>query len=182
VLGSWLPFARRKAIEPRSASKRAAISLLILALSMVVFTAQISALVSLVAALVAGGAALFTGAATQSLIVGHNRGATASVAGLWAIAWAGTKPIASLLDGLSASHLGIWPTGLLLAFPAAFLALSEICLPSKIKAPIRDWSLSRRLDKILTTINCPDWLPNWPLALVGSVIRTPETLELRSGG
>jgi predicted MFS family arabinose efflux permease len=177
VLGSLLPLARRKVIDPRSASRRAAISLLILALSMVVFTAQVSALVSLTAALVAGGAALFTGAATQSLIVGHNRGAAASVAGLWAIAWAGTKPVASLFDGWSASHIGIWPTGLLLASPAVLLALGEIFLPAKAKNRVKNWSLSRRLDSLLTTVNYPDWLPDWPLALVGSVMRPPNSAE-----
>ena len=37
---------------------------------------------------------------------------------VWAIAWAGSKPVASLLDGLLAGHVGLQRTGILLAAPA----------------------------------------------------------------
>jgi len=37
---------------------------------------------------------------------------------VWAIAWAGSKPVASLSDGLLARHIGIKVTGVLLALPA----------------------------------------------------------------
>ena len=38
--------------------------------------------------------------------------------GLWAVAWAGSKPFASLLDGTLGSHIGLQWTGLILAGPA----------------------------------------------------------------
>ena len=37
---------------------------------------------------------------------------------VWAIAWAGSKPIASLADGLLANSVGLKWTGALLALPA----------------------------------------------------------------
>jgi hypothetical protein len=36
----------------------------------------------------------------------------------WAVAWAGSKPIASLVDGTSAGVVGFRLTGLALALPA----------------------------------------------------------------
>ena len=42
----------------------------------------------------------------------------ASVMAVWAIAWAGSKPVASLGDGLLAGWIGIKWTGVLLALPA----------------------------------------------------------------
>jgi predicted MFS family arabinose efflux permease len=178
VLGSFVPIPQKKLATPEGASRiatrRAAIWLLVLAFSMIIFTAGISAWVSLIAAICAGGAALFTGAATQSLIVGANRGAAASVAGLWAIAWAGSKPIASLLDGWSASNIGILRTGILLALPAALLAFGELFMPKTMRERIKSWSLSSRLGDFLASVNYPDWLPDWPLNLVDSVMRKPE--------
>jgi hypothetical protein len=112
------------------------------------FTMGVSAPVSLFFAVATGGAALFTGAATQALIVGPHRNSATCVAGLWAIAWAGTKPVASLFDGWSASHLGIRYTGLILVSPALVLALGEILLPDAVKVRIKKWSLSRWLKGI----------------------------------
>jgi hypothetical protein len=37
---------------------------------------------------------------------------------VWAIAWAGSKPLASLTDGLLAGWIGVRWTGVLLALPA----------------------------------------------------------------
>jgi MFS family permease len=153
VAGSLQPMSRRKVSDPSHASQRAAWWLLMLALSMVLFTTAwlvpitfIAAFITIVAAFMAGAAALFTGAATQALIVGHDRTTAASVGGLWAIAWAGTKPVASLLDGWLASHLGIWSAGILLASPAATLALCEILLSPARKERIKNWSLSEYLE------------------------------------
>jgi hypothetical protein len=146
VLGSLLPVKRREAVGPSHTSRPAAWSLLALSLSVVVFTAGVSAWISIIAAFVAGVAALFTGAAAQKVIVGRRK-AAASIAGIWAIAWAGTKPVASLLDGWLASHVGILLTGIALASPAITLALCELCIPKTKKARIRAWSLSNYLDK-----------------------------------
>jgi MFS family permease len=137
VLGS-LPPTSRRVIDSRRLSKRAAYSLLVLGISVVVFSAGWSIEISLIAAFVAGAAALFTGAAAQTLIVGNHKNVATSVAALWAIAWAGTKPLASLLDGWLASDFGIWKTGITLAFPAIILALCEVGLPEKRKQRIKD--------------------------------------------
>ena len=152
VLGSVPPTSRRR-VDPRSleaaqrASMRAARSLLVLGVSVIVFATGFSTLVSLLAAAAAGAAALITGAAAQALLVGQDRKAAASVAALWAIAWAGTKPIASLLDGTLAGRFGIFATGIVLACPAIMLALGEIVLPEHVKSIIKDGgdSLASRL-------------------------------------
>jgi hypothetical protein len=47
----------------------------------------------------------------------------------WAVAWAGSKPIASLTDGSLAGLIGIRATGILLATPALLPALVLILLP-----------------------------------------------------
>ena len=47
----------------------------------------------------------------------------------WAVAWAGGKPIASLVDGGLAGWIGVRPTGALLALPALLPALVLVLLP-----------------------------------------------------
>ena len=49
----------------------------------------------------------------------------ASVGALWAIAWAGTKPFASLLDAGLADQLGIMRACLALTLPAITIGLSR---------------------------------------------------------
>jgi hypothetical protein len=44
---------------------------------------------------------------------------------VWAIAWAGSKPLASITDGLLAGWIGVRPTGMLLALPA-FLPIAVL--------------------------------------------------------
>jgi MFS family permease len=123
-----------------STAHRAAIPLLALALSVIVFAAGITAWLSLFAALMAGAAALLTGAATQALLVqtAGPRHAT-QVMALWAIAWAGSKPVASLADGWLATHLGVFRAALLLALPALAIALLERFL----RRPAKDWLKQR---------------------------------------
>jgi hypothetical protein len=48
---------------------------------------------------------------------------------VWAIAWAGSKPFASLLDGILGSHIGLQWTGLILAAPALIPFLVIIIEP-----------------------------------------------------
>ncbi len=126
----------------RRASRYAALWLLVLGVSVVVFTMGFSIEVSLAAAIVAGAAGLFTGTAAQTALLGHQKKTTAdiaavtSVAALWAIAWAGTKPFASLLDGWLASHIDIVFTGIVLAAPAVIIALCELLLPEGVKRGI----------------------------------------------
>jgi predicted MFS family arabinose efflux permease len=139
VLGASLP--TRQLTSVKSASKRAAGGLLVLAFSMIIFTGGLTVWISLFAALVAGVAGLLTGSATQSLLwrlAGPQL--AAKVMALWAIAWAGSKPLASLADGWLAGTVGIRWTGLVLAAPALAVAVLELSLSTTAK----DW-LKRRM-------------------------------------
>jgi predicted MFS family arabinose efflux permease len=127
VLGALVP------TRP-STARRAAVPLLTLALSVVIFTSGIAAWLSLVAALLAGLAALLTGAAAQALLLKTARPEHAmQVMALWAIAWAGSKPLASLADGWLASHVGVFRAGMILAAPALTVALLELFLWTGVK-------------------------------------------------
>ena len=141
VAGTLTPRSRKDQ-GTQSASRYAALSLLALGVSVVVFVAGFSPLVSLAAAIAAGAAGLFTGTAAQSALLRHQKetvasmATVASVTALWAIAWAGTKPFASLLDGWLATHTGMLNASLVLASPAVTIALCELLLPRKVKASI----------------------------------------------
>ena len=137
VLGSLRPTAPGVA-DPSRSSRRAARSLLALAACIVVFAAGISTWVSLGAAFLAGAAGLRTGAVTQTQLVRQRPDRTAGVMALWAIAWAGTKPLASLTDGWLASHGGVIWAAVILGIPAAALGLAEIFLPGPRKAWLKD--------------------------------------------
>jgi hypothetical protein len=52
---------------------------------------------------------------------------------LWAVAWAGTKPIASITDGWLASTVGVHWAAVVLAAPAFGIAVLEAC-PWRYKA------------------------------------------------
>ena len=49
---------------------------------------------------------------------------------LWAIAWAGSKPLASLVDGMRGSWIGPQWTGMILATPALIPFLVIILVPN----------------------------------------------------
>jgi MFS family permease len=148
VLGSLMP-ARDStwigsAEGPSHTSRRAACCLLGLVAAIVVFSLGISPLVSLLAAFGAGLAALLTGAAAQAqLVVRRDPRQVASVMALWAIAWAGTKPLASFLDGTLASGLNIHLAGVLLTLPAFLVAVVELGLPALWREGIRKWARDR---------------------------------------
>jgi predicted MFS family arabinose efflux permease len=137
VLGS---FRRTGGASGNSAmSKRAAQSLLVLGSMITLFAVGVSPWISLVAALVAGVAALQVSSATQSMLVQQDRRRVASVMALWAIAWAGSKPLASLADGWLASRVSLWFAGAALAAPAIILAVLEIYLPKPCKRWLKEW-------------------------------------------
>ena len=134
VLGASLP--TRQLTSVKAASRRAAGGLFALAVCMIIFTGGFTVWISLLAALAAGVAGLLTGSATQSLLwrlAGPQL--AAKVMALWAIAWAGSKPLASLADGWLAGAVGIRWTGLVLASPALAVAVLELSLSSTAK----DW-------------------------------------------
>ena len=55
----------------------------------------------------------------------------------WAVAWAGSKPIASLTDGGLAGIIGVRATGILLAAPALLPALILILLATDRQSGLR---------------------------------------------
>jgi MFS family permease len=143
VLGS-LPPTSVRGNTAQYASRRAAISLLFLGASIVAFTLGFSFRISLGAAIVAGAAGFFTGTAAQTALLRHHQkngtdvAIVASVAALWAIAWAGTKPFASLADGWLAAHFGIVATSIVLAASAIAIGGCELILPAATKGRIID--------------------------------------------
>lgn len=97
----------------------AATALAALAAFMVLFVLSPGALGSLVAAFGAGVTCLMANSATRTLLAKHaGREKEASVMAVWAIAWAGSKPVASLADGWLAGTVGLRRTGFILALPA----------------------------------------------------------------
>ncbi len=121
VVGALLP------TRPPTA-RRAAIPLAVLAISVVVFALGISAWLSFLAAVVAGVAGLLTGASAQALLLEQAGPHHATqVMALWAVAWAGTKPIASVTDGWLATCVGVHWSAVILALPAFGVAFLEGC-------------------------------------------------------
>ncbi len=113
VVGSLRP-SRHNPSLPLAASALGA-----LAVCMVVFVISPQVWGSLLAAFGAGVACLIANSATRTLLTKHaGREREASVMAVWAIAWAGSKPLASLADGLLAGSVGLRLTGFLLALPA----------------------------------------------------------------
>jgi MFS family permease len=133
VLGSLVPRKLAGLVDLSRRSKRAALWLLALSGCIFIYIAGISPWVSLVAACGAGVAGLMTGAATQALLVQQAPVSAASVMALWAVAWAGTKPIASLLDGVLATVFSVRVAGIILILPALTLAIFELYLPRGVK-------------------------------------------------
>ena len=108
--------------------RHAAYPLALLGAAIVVFSLGLNLWICMAMALVAGIACLLTGAMTQTLLIdfaGKNRAAVMTV---WAIAWAGSKPLASLADGFLATTFNVTVAGVLLALPALFPVLIVITL------------------------------------------------------
>lgn len=173
VLGS-VPLTAKKD-DAKRASKRAAIGLVILSASVLIFTKGFSPLISLLAAGAAGAAGLYTGTAAQTALLRHQKNmavvSVASVAALWVIAWAGTKPFASLLDGVLATHLGLTHSAFILVLPALAIACGEIVIPSSWKKRINAWA-GRVISSLrigLPSPPAPHQAPASPNALVVAV-------------
>jgi predicted MFS family arabinose efflux permease len=109
----------------------AATSLALLGGFMVLFVTTPWVWVSIAAALGAGISCLIANSATRTLLskaAGPKR--VAPVMAVWAIAWAGSKPLASLADGLLAGGIGVRWTGVLLALPALIPIIIMILAPA----------------------------------------------------
>jgi hypothetical protein len=97
----------------------AATALAILASFMMLFVLSPWTPLTMMAAFGAGVMCLIANSATRTVLaIRATPAREASVMAVWAIAWAGSKPVASLSDGLLAGHIGIKWTGVLLALPA----------------------------------------------------------------
>ncbi|HLK00355.1 MAG TPA: MFS transporter [Streptosporangiaceae bacterium] len=128
VVGSLVPLRSEPSI------RLAATALSSLGVCMVIFVLAPSVLVSVMAAAAAGVTCLLANSVTRAVLsteAGPCR--EASVMAIWAIAWAGSKPVASLADGFLATGIGVRWTGVLLAIP--------VFIPILVLAT-RDW-LSR---------------------------------------
>lgn len=113
VLGSF----RRSKHQPTM--RLAATALAALALFMLLFVHAPTMWIGAVAALGAGWCCLIANSVTRSALAEHaGPEKTAAVMAIWAMAWAGSKPLASLIDGVLGSWIGPQWTGLVLAAPA----------------------------------------------------------------
>ncbi len=129
ILGSLLP--RRKAPSIR----RTAAALGLLGIFIVVFALAPWIWLTVAAAGAAGLAGLVAGSAAQAKLrelAGPKR--ALQVMGLWTVAWAGSKPIASIIDGALPSVVDVRITGVLMALPALIPILVLIFLPGRTGA------------------------------------------------
>ncbi len=134
VIGSLRPSGQQASI------RRAASALCILSIAMMVFVMAHVIWLSVAAAVVAGMACLLAGATLKALLLHHagsGVGRQAAVMAAWAVAWAGSKPIASFADGILAGPLGVRGTGLLLALPALVPAFVLVLCPAFGKRFVR---------------------------------------------
>lgn len=134
IVGSLVPTRPVRYLQSRAQTHAAALTLLVLGLAMIVFVQSPFPWLTVVAAVAAGAAGLLTGSTAQSLLLKTVQPDQATaVMALWAVAWAGSKPFASLLDGwLAASH-SVHLAGFVLAGPAVLIAATELLLPRKPK-------------------------------------------------
>lgn len=146
--GTFLGSFRPSMHEP--SLRLAATALAILAACMMLFVLSPSLPVTIAAAFGAGVMCLVANSATRTVLATRATPAhEAGVMAVWAIAWAGSKPFASLSDGLLARHLGIKVTGVLLALPAmvpiaVLLALLVLVFAILRWEPQRTWLASLR--------------------------------------
>jgi MFS family permease len=130
--GSVIGSLRRPKHLPRL--RLAATALAALGVCMVAFVSTPWVWVSFGAALAAGVTCLLANSMTRTLLsqtAGVNQ---ASVMAVWAIAWAGSKPLASITDGLLAGWIGVWPTGMILAIPA-FIPVVALAVHARKSKP-----------------------------------------------
>jgi predicted MFS family arabinose efflux permease len=140
ILGSLLP--RRKAPSIR----RTATALGLLGVFIVIFALAPSIWISAGAAFAAGMAGLVAGSAAQAKLrelagPGH----ALQVMGLWTVAWAGSKPIASIIDGALPAVTSVRTTGVLMALPALVPIAVLMAWPSRGETDVRTSPPSARL-------------------------------------
>ena len=125
--------------------------------------------IAVLAALGAGASCLIANSVTRAVLAeraGPEK--SAAVMAVWAIAWAGSKPVASLLDGALGSWIGPQWTGLILATPALVPITVIVLLPmacdsraSAAVIPEHSPGGRRRLTRRIRPGTCENL---WPLA------------------
>jgi MFS family permease len=127
VCGSF----RRSKHQP--AIRLAAMALAALALCMLIFVFGHSMWISCAAAVGAGISCLIANSVTRTALAERaGPDQAAAVMAAWAIAWAGSKPLASLVDGGLGSLIGPQWTGLILATPALIPIIAIVLLPNLV--------------------------------------------------
>ena len=119
ALGGGTVLVSFRRSKHRPTVRLAATALAALALFMIIFTHAPTMWVAVLAALGAGASCLIANSVTRAVLAeraGPDK--SAAVMAVWAIAWAGSKPVASLIDGALGSWIGPQWTGLILAMPA----------------------------------------------------------------
>jgi MFS family permease len=148
VIGSILPSLHTPSI------RLAATALAALAVCMMAFVISPWAWGCFFAAFGAGVTCLIANSATRTVLATSAGPAhEASVMAVWAIAWAGSKPFASLSDGLLGSRIGVKWTGVLLAAPAlvpvlVLIALAVVVVAVRKYKPPEGRPLAQFLEKL----------------------------------
>jgi predicted MFS family arabinose efflux permease len=145
--------------------RQAATALAALGVCMIVFVATSFVWVSVTAAFAAGITCLLANSMTRTLLSQRAGANQASVMAVWAIAWAGSKPLASLTDGLLAGLIGVRPTGILLALPA-FMPIAVLV--------VRAWMPKPRPTIEQTTLTRPAAVR--PITTSSAILRTAPLL------
>lgn len=115
--GTVLGSLRRPRHQPTL--RLGATALAVLALSMLLFVHAPTIWIATIGAVGAGTSCLIANSVTRAALAEHTGPEkTAAVMAVWAIAWAGSKPFASLMDGALGNWIGPQWTGLILAAPA----------------------------------------------------------------
>jgi hypothetical protein len=103
-----------------------------LALFMLLFVHAPTMWIGVFAALGAGASCLVANSVTRAVLAERSGPEAAAVMAVWAIAWAGSKPIAALVDGALGSWIGPQWTGLILATPALIPIMVIVLLPKLV--------------------------------------------------
>lgn len=151
--GTFLGSFRPSLHEP--SLRLAATALAILAACMMLFVLSPWWPITISAAFGAGVMCLVASSATRTVLATRATPAhEASVMAVWAIAWAGSKPFASLGDGLLAGHIGIKATGVLFALPA-MLPIAVLLALFVLVLVMQNWNsaprwLGSRLERLMS--------------------------------
>jgi MFS family permease len=124
---------RRSKHQP--AVRLAATALAALALCMLIFVFAPYIWLSCAAAVGAGVSCLVVNSVTRAALTKYaGPEHSAAVMAVWAIAWAGSKPLASLIDGALGTWIGPQWTGLILAAPALVPVMAIVLMPKLVVA------------------------------------------------